>query len=85
MLNERMTHLGSEVGHSFSVVDGHVNALLIPGRFVVWIAAKAHPHILGMFGSFLFSKCLLNNNVAILHEEVDLLSYAHNQYQLPMT
>jgi hypothetical protein len=56
----------------------HVDAIFVcgPCRFVVGIAPKTNPEPFGPFVGLLPAEGLLDHNVAIFHEEVNLVGYS---------
>ena len=69
---ERHTNLGCKLRDRFALMPWHVDSLPIPSRLVVRIKTESGPHLLSPFSSPLLRESLLNDNVTVLHEELDL-------------
>ena len=66
-------YLRRERGYILALMHRHVDALFFPRRLVARIHAQSHPHVLHPFFSLLPGKSLLQDDVAILQKELDLL------------
>lgn len=75
----RASYLWRKCLDSFSVMFRHVGAIFVcgPCRSVVGIAPKTNPELFGPFVGLLPAECLLDHNVAVFHEEVNLVGYSN--------
>ena len=77
VVQKRRTYPRSKRRDGLPLVVRHVNAIPVdrPCRLVVGVQSKTNPHVLRELCRFLPGEGLLHDELAVLHEEVDLLSY----------
>lgn len=68
------TYFRGECRNFFSSVEGHMNALLIPSPFIVWIETEADPKGLCPLGGFLLGECIFDYYVSFFQKLFNLFS-----------